>query len=212
MPRFAYTARDRAGKSVVADLEAPSRKDALRMLSARGLQVASVNELASARRARKLAATAPRKPAARRARRASRRASVQTLTSPRMPAVSRSTLRSRHAAASRRARRCVCSRSGSRSRGCAPSAPAFGSKSAKARRFRARWRVFRRSSTPSITNLIQAGEATGSLNDTLARLIAHLTEQASCGGNSSPPWRIRSSWSWSSCGVILFFLRSCCRA
>jgi type II secretory pathway component PulF len=31
---------------------------------------------------------------------------------------------------------------------------------------------------PSITNLIQAGEATGSLNDTLARLIQHLTEQA----------------------------------
>jgi type II secretory pathway component PulF len=29
----------------------------------------------------------------------------------------------------------------------------------------------------SITNLIQAGEATGSLNDTLARLITHLTEQ-----------------------------------
>ena len=48
MPRFAYTARDRAGKSVVADLDAPSRKDALRILAARGLQVASVNELATA--------------------------------------------------------------------------------------------------------------------------------------------------------------------
>jgi general secretion pathway protein F len=48
MPRFAYTARDRGGKSVTADLEAPSRKDALRLLSARGLQVASVNELAAA--------------------------------------------------------------------------------------------------------------------------------------------------------------------
>ena len=33
MPRFAYTARDRAGKSVSADLEAPSRKDALRLLT-----------------------------------------------------------------------------------------------------------------------------------------------------------------------------------
>ena len=30
---------------------------------------------------------------------------------------------------------------------------------------------------PSITNLIQAGEATGSLNDTVQRLISHLTEQ-----------------------------------
>jgi general secretion pathway protein F len=34
----------------------------------------------------------------------------------------------------------------------------------------------RRSSTATV-NLIRAGEATGSLNDTLARLIAHLTEQ-----------------------------------
>ncbi len=47
MPRFAYTARDRAGKSVSADLEAPSRKDALRLLTARGLQASAVTELAS---------------------------------------------------------------------------------------------------------------------------------------------------------------------
>src|SRR5689334_19214653 len=48
MPRFAYTARDRAGKNIAADLDAPSRKDALRLLAARGLQVASVSEIASA--------------------------------------------------------------------------------------------------------------------------------------------------------------------
>src|SRR5438270_6363313 len=48
MPRFAYTARDRAGQTVTADLEAPSRRDALRVLSARGLQVASVAEVAGA--------------------------------------------------------------------------------------------------------------------------------------------------------------------
>ena len=48
MPRFAYTARDRAGKSVAADLEAPSRKDALRVLAARGLQVSSVTEAVTA--------------------------------------------------------------------------------------------------------------------------------------------------------------------
>src|SRR5688500_15943725 len=58
MPRFAYTARDRAGKSVAADVEAPSRKDALRLLGARGLQVSSVSELAAAKGARKPKPTA----------------------------------------------------------------------------------------------------------------------------------------------------------
>ena len=82
MPRFAYTARDRAGKSVSADLEAPSRKDALRLLTARGLQASAVTELASgpagkkggakvakpsaaeARIARRAAAVVPGKPSA----------------------------------------------------------------------------------------------------------------------------------------------------
>ena len=75
MARFAYSARDRAGQSVLAELEAPSRKDALRLLSARGLQVATVTELqagplgkggkATAKRAPKssarIAAQAPRR-------------------------------------------------------------------------------------------------------------------------------------------------------
>jgi type II secretory pathway component PulF len=44
MPRFSYSARDRAGKTVADTLEAPTRKEALRLLAARGLQVAAVNE------------------------------------------------------------------------------------------------------------------------------------------------------------------------
>ena len=62
MARFAYTARDRSGKSVSSELEAPARKDALRLLATRGLQVASVTEIAGARAAKKSAPTA--KPAA----------------------------------------------------------------------------------------------------------------------------------------------------
>src|SRR4051794_34173478 len=58
MPRFAYTARDRAGKAVTADVDAPSRRDALRLLGARGLQVASVNEVATPASGKKAAATA----------------------------------------------------------------------------------------------------------------------------------------------------------
>ncbi len=45
MPRFAYSARDAAGTPVSAELEAPGRKDVLRILAARGLRVSSVTEL-----------------------------------------------------------------------------------------------------------------------------------------------------------------------
>jgi type II secretory pathway component PulF len=48
MPRFDYTARDRSGQSVSAGIEAPSRKDALRLLAARGLTPVSVSEAAAA--------------------------------------------------------------------------------------------------------------------------------------------------------------------
>jgi type II secretory pathway component PulF len=48
MPRFSYTARDRSGQSVAATLDAPSRKDALRLLTARGLQPVQVEEAPTA--------------------------------------------------------------------------------------------------------------------------------------------------------------------
>src|ERR1041384_7778234 len=44
MPLFTYTARDGAGKNISDSLEAPSRRDALRVLAARGLQVVAANE------------------------------------------------------------------------------------------------------------------------------------------------------------------------
>lgn len=57
MPRFSYTARDRAGKSVAATLDAPSRKDALRLLAARGLQPLQVEESAASKSAPRSAKT-----------------------------------------------------------------------------------------------------------------------------------------------------------
>ncbi|HEY9250084.1 MAG TPA: type II secretion system F family protein, partial [Rariglobus sp.] len=48
MPSFTYTARDRSGQTVSDVLDAPSRKDALRLLGARGLTPVQVNESASA--------------------------------------------------------------------------------------------------------------------------------------------------------------------
>ncbi|MBA4137904.1 MAG: type II secretion system F family protein [Opitutus sp.] len=44
MPRFTYTARSANGKTVEATLEAPSRKDAARLLAARGLQTVRLME------------------------------------------------------------------------------------------------------------------------------------------------------------------------
>lgn len=44
MPRFTYTARSASGKTVEATLEAPSRKDAARLLAARGLQTVRLAE------------------------------------------------------------------------------------------------------------------------------------------------------------------------
>ena len=47
MAQFAYNGRDPAGSPVAGKLEAPSRRDALRILSARGYQVARVSEEAA---------------------------------------------------------------------------------------------------------------------------------------------------------------------
>ena len=46
MPRFTYTARSATGATVEATLDAPSRKDAARLLAARGLQAMEIVELA----------------------------------------------------------------------------------------------------------------------------------------------------------------------
>src|SRR5436309_15621661 len=73
MPRLAYSARARDGKTVTADLDAPTRKDALRVLSARGLQVASVAELAAGAKPSAKNGSAPAPAAAKTTARASRR-------------------------------------------------------------------------------------------------------------------------------------------
>ncbi len=45
MPRFAYSARDSTGRTSAAEVTAPSRKDALRLLAVRGLQLLQLDEL-----------------------------------------------------------------------------------------------------------------------------------------------------------------------
>ena len=179
MPRFAYTARDRAGKSVTADLEAPSRKDALRLLGARGLQVASVNEVATSASPKKSggsAASAAKPAAAPIATRSARRASAQPPTRREcLPFLeSLHDLATSGLSAGEAVRLLSVRIKEPRLRSlCAGIWEQISEGAPLSRAMASSPQVF----DPSITNLIQAGEATGSLNETLARLIQHLTEQ-----------------------------------
>jgi len=63
VPRFAYTARSANGQTVEATLDAPSRKDAARLLAARGLQPVRLSEIGAPAAAKRSAAVADALPA-----------------------------------------------------------------------------------------------------------------------------------------------------
>jgi type II secretory pathway component PulF len=169
MPRFTYTARDRSGKNVSDTLEAPSRREALRLLAARGLNVITANEetTAAARPSGKGKAIdvqsrrVAKKEALTRAQRLPFLEALHDLVTSGMSAgeavrllsvrIKEPALRTLSVSLWER-----LSEGSPLSRAMADFPTVFDS---------------------STVNLIQAGEATGSLNDTLARLIAHLHEQ-----------------------------------
>lgn len=204
MPRFAYTARDRSGQSVTADLEAPTRKDALRLLGARGLQVASVNEVAAAKSGKAARSTAAK--AAASATRSARRGGAgeaprRTECLPFLEALH--DLATSGLSAGEAVRLLSVRIKDPRLRSLCAGIWEQISEGAPLSRAMANFpQVF----DPSITNLIQAGEATGSLNDTLARLIQHLTDQRELKRQlltalAYPIFMVAVSG-----GVILFFL------
>jgi type II secretory pathway component PulF len=199
MARFAYSARDRAGQSVSAELDAPSRKDALRLLTARGLQVATVTELQAGPAGKGGKATAKRAPksAARIAAQAPRRSerlpfleSLHDLTSSGLSAGEAVRLLSTRIKEPRL--RTLCAGVWERISEGAPLSRALGNYP----------EVF----DSATVNLIQAGEATGSLNDTLARLIAHLVEQRELRSQLMSALAYPVFMVFVSGGVILFFL------
>ena len=207
MPRFAYSARDRTGQTLTAELEAPSRKEALRLLGARGLQVASVAEVAGAAPGKTAGAPAGNStpkvaPVPTRAPRSfgsvvpARRECLPFLEA--LYDLAASGLSAGEAVRLLSVRikeprlRALCAGIWERISEGAPLSRAMAAFPA----------VFE----TSITNLIQAGEATGSLNDTLARLIAHLTEQRELrrqlvAALAYPVFMVAVAG-----GVILFFL------
>ena len=212
MARFAYSARDRAGKSLSAELEAPSRKDALRLLSARGLQVAQVTELQAGPAPRKSAGKSP--------------ASSSSASAPAQ--VSRPTRASTrlNAQAPRRAERLPFLEALHDLTGSGLSAgEAVRLLSTRIKEPRLRtlcagvWERISEGAPLSralggypevfdsgTVNLIQAGEATGSLNDTLSRLIAHLVEQRELRAQLMSALAYPVFMVFVSGGVILFFL------
>jgi type II secretory pathway component PulF len=212
MARFAYSARDRAGKSLSAEIDAPSRKDALRLLSARGLQVAQVTELLAGPAPRKSAgkappssssASAPAKgsrptrastrlnaQAPRRAERLPFLEALHDLTGSGLSAGEAVRLLSTRIKEPRL--RTLCAGVWERISEGAPLSRALGGYP----------EVF----DTGTVNLIHAGEATGSLNDTLSRLIAHLVEQRELRAQLMAALAYPVFMVFVSGGVILFFL------
>jgi len=200
MPRFAYTARDRAGNTVTADLEAPTRKDALRVLGARGMQVAAVNEVSAG-----TGKAQGRKPAASAAERTARRLDARELRRaeclPFLEALH--DLATSGLSAGEAVRLLSIRIKEPRLRAlCAGIWEQISEGAALSRAMASYPQVF----DPSITNLIQAGEATGSLTDTLARLIAHLNEQREIRRQLLTAMAYPTFMVVVAGGVILFFL------
>ena len=176
MPRFNYTARDRSGQSVSAGLDASSRKEALRVLAARGLTPIRLDEATD---------TGMRIPETGKKAVGASSSPVSGLRNPRSPArlgraqrlpflQALSDLTASGLSAGEAVRllsqrlqepslRALCQGLWERLSEGLPLSRAMAEFAA----------VF----DDSTVNLIQAGEATGSLNDVLQRLIQHFTEQ-----------------------------------
>ena len=174
MPRFSYTARDQSDRTVSAVLEAASRKDALRVLAARGLTPMNVSEAESRADIRaKPAAGSDEAGSAgarsrqhrriRRVRRAQRLPFLQALSDLTGSGMSAGeAVRLLGQRLQEPALRALCQGLWERLSEGQPLSRAMEQYAG----------VF----DSSTVSLIQAGEATGSLNDVLHRLIEHFTE------------------------------------
>jgi general secretion pathway protein F len=177
MPRFAYQARDSAGQAVSATLDAPTRKDAARLLAARGLRISVLSEQIGAGAAAPTAKAG--KAGAGRGLGGLFSFSIGGSAPPgrgqRLPFLeSLHDLTSSGLSAGEAVRLLSVRLKEPRLRAIAAGLWESISEGASLSRAMADFPTVFDTAT---VNLIQAGEATGSLNDTLARMIVHLTEQ-----------------------------------
>jgi type II secretory pathway component PulF len=214
MPSYTYTARDRSGAAVSATLEAPTRRDALRVLAARGLTPVRVSEAGGPESGQrkadsgKTSATVQDGPVHK-----SLRSPLSALRSsgaivprrkerlPFLQALSDLTTSGLSAGEAVRllsvrlkepALRALCAGLWEHISEGAPLSRAMA--------------AFPEVFDSSSINLVAAGETTGSLNDTLSRLIAHLTEQRTLRRQLLSALAYPVFMMFVAGGVILFFL------
>jgi len=205
MPRFTYTAKDRAGSSVSATVDAPSRKDVLRMISARGLQPVQIEEAVSTRpnagrksSAAKTAEADARALAARRMKdvkltRKERLSFLQALEDLISSGLSAGeAVRLLSVRIQEPALRQLCINLWERLSEGSPLSRAMGE--------------FPDVFDPATINLISAGEATGSLQEVLKRIISHLIEQKDLRSQMLTALAYPVFMVFVASGVIMFFL------
>lgn len=167
MPRFAYTARDASGQAVSATLDAATRKDAARLLAARGLRPISLQEAGASPTASSSSARSASPTPARGSTKFTSDLqlpflqSLFDLASSGLPAGEAVRLLSQRLQEPRQ--RALCIILWDKLSEGLPLSQAMQSQSA----------VF----PPHTVNLIAAGEATGNLREVLERLIQHYTAQ-----------------------------------
>jgi general secretion pathway protein F len=210
MPRFEFKASDPSGQAVESAIEAPSRKDALRLLSARGLSVRSVSDPSGAATATAKAASRNRAAAQApatifEAGAATRpRGEIAPRRSDRLPFLeSLHELTTSGLSAGEAVRLLSIRIKEPRQRMLSEGLWTRLSEGAPLSRAMA---AFPDVFDTSTVNLIHAGEATGSLNDTLARLIEHLVEQREMRRALMSAMAYPVFMMFMSGGVILFFL------
>lgn len=203
MPLFTYTARDQSGAIVNNRLDAPSRAEALRRLQARGLQPVRLGETGSgeAREAPTLrglwarfagggTTAAPRAPRFTRALRLPFLETLHDLTTSGLSASEAVRLLAVRIHEPRL--RTLCAQLWERLSEGAPLSQAMAASP----------EVF----DESTINLLQAGEATGNLHETLAKLIEHLSAQRDLRQQISAALAYPAFMLTVAAGVVLFFL------
>jgi type II secretory pathway component PulF len=190
MARFDYTARDRAGQTVSAAVEAPTRKDALRLLAARNLQPIRVDEAAGAKPRVREKAAAKATGVSKKTERLPFLEALHDLTTSGLSAGEAVRLLS--VRIKDPALKALCGGLWERIGEGVPLSRAMGD--------------FPETFDTGIVNLIQAGEATGSLNETLERLIGHLTQQKEMRAQLTTALAYPVMMVFVAMGVILFFL------
>ena len=209
MPRFAYTAKDRAGQSVADEIDAPSRKDALRRLQARGMKPLRLEEKTTARSKTKKASSVKKNsgtptPASTASSWSPTKGTPKLTRSHRLPFLQSLHDLTSSGLSAGEAVRLLSQRI--KEPALRTLSSEIWERLSEGANLSAALLDFPTVFDESTISLIQAGEATGNLNDTLERLIEHLTEQRELRRQLGNALAYPIFMTVVAIGVILFFL------